>query len=452
MPTEHPIRITVEVDGDARLFTAESDDGSPAHVYRLPGAGQGEYLDFFAQAAEDLGTRIPRNREPGALPPATTPHQSLLTAALSPGILYGYGDPAVLWVPEERAWYMVVTSNDAPDAFPICRSSDLIDWEHVGFVFPQAAKPEWAQDGPTVSDFWAPELHKVGNEYLVCFCARERDRSLSIGIARATNPGGPFTTSPTPLLRGGVIDAHIFVEADGRALLFWKEDSNGIWPRLLAAMFVTDPDLVETLFTSPEDRRTGDLVASIWRWAVDQPPMEQFFILQPLMEAVVERYAEVRMRLARLGTEHAERILTAMHTRILAQRLDPAGPSLIGEPQLVLVNDREWEGHLIEGPWVHEHAGRFYLFYAGNDFSTEHYGIGVAVADHPFGPYRKMDEPLMRSDADWTGPGHPSVAPGPDGKPQLFYHAFRPGEAAYKAFRALLTTELSFQADGVKLA
>ena len=82
--------------------------------------------------------------------------------------------------------------------------------------------------------------------------------------------------------------------------------------------------------------------------------------------------------------------------------------------------------------------GRYWLFYAGNDFSTPAYGIGVAVADHPLGPYIKQGEPLLQSTREWTAPGHASVAPGLDGRPQLFFHAFHPGTGGYNAFRALL--------------
>ena len=40
--------------------------------------------------------------------------------------------------------------------------------------------------------------------------------------------------------------------------------------------------------------------------------------------------------------------------------------------------------------------------------------------------------------------GHASVAPGLDGQPQLFFHAFHPGTGGYNAFRALLTVGLKF--------
>jgi hypothetical protein len=137
-----------------------------------------------------------------------------------------------------------------------------------------------------------------------------------------------------------------------------------------------------------------------------------------------------------------------MSTPIYAQRLDDEG-NLVGEDRIVLTNDQEWEGHLIEGPWVTCQQGRYWIFYAGNDFGTPAYGIGVAVADHPLGPYVKQTEPLLKSSKTWWAPGHASVAPGLDGSPQLFFHAFFPGSGGYNAFRALLTTPLTFDREEV---
>ena len=72
------------------------------------------------------------------------------------------------------AWWLVATSNDAADAFPILCSDDLAEWRLSGFVFPQGAAPAWTLTGENRADFWAPELHRVGGEYWLCFTARER--------------------------------------------------------------------------------------------------------------------------------------------------------------------------------------------------------------------------------------------------------------------------------------
>jgi hypothetical protein len=187
--------------------------------------------------------------------------------------------------------------------------------------------------------------------------------------------------------------------------------------------------------------------------------MVQFFALQPLIEAAAEDLAGFERRLdavrGELGSGERrllDEIRGALRTRIYAQRLSPDARRLTGEPAVILENDQAWEGHLIEGVWITQHAGRYVLLYAGNDFSTSRYGVGAAVADAPLGPYRKADVVFLRSTDAWWGPGHPSVAVAPDGRPHIFLHAFRPGQVGYKAFRALLAAPLSFAGGQVAIA
>jgi hypothetical protein len=453
------LQVVAHAEGQQRLF--ELSSGRFAKSYRLPGADQQSYLDFLSEAARDFGLRNPDNREVAPDLPPETQLRPLLTRPISPDIRYGYGDPCVVQAADpvtgRPAWWMTCTSNDAPDVFPILRSDDLVDWRLEGFVFPRGRAPSWALTGEDQADFWAPELHRLGEAWWVLFAARRRDRELAIGLAKGPSPKGPFTPDPEPLLDGDVIDPHLVVCSDGRLLLFWKEDSNAVWPRQLAALMANDPALADALFEAEADRRTAAFSAAVWPWAQEREPMEQFFILQPLIEAVTSDYAAFAARLADRAQTHPdkasplEEVMAALKTRIFAQPLSADGLRLVGERQVVLQNDQPWEAHLIEGAWISEHAGRLYLFYAGNDFSTAHYAIGAAVADDPLGPWRKTG-PLLRSSRDWIGPGHPSAAPGPHGEPWLFLHAYAPGDVGYKAFRALLGARLKFGPEGPSLA
>jgi hypothetical protein len=453
--------VEAREEGDGRIFAVNGRE------YRTEGSGQGDYACLYAELARNFGTRLPHAFAPPAEHPEPDPRwRPLIVENLSDRIHSGYGDPAVLKT--DQGYVLVATSNDAPDAFPILRSDDLRHWEHKGFVFPQGHEPGWTARGRKVADFWAPELARVGDEYWLCYTARKANNALAIGLAKAPTPFGPFadlgrpliaghevntTGAPEddgkPLLSGGVIDAHFLIDDDGGRYLFWKADTNGVWPRPLAMLLRDNPGLVERLFESEEDRRTAAFAAAIVSWANLRRPMERFFLMQPLIEAALANWAQVRGALVECGLAAA--IVDAMRTPIYAQRLSEDGSELIGERHIVLANDQEWEGHLIEGPWVTRQQGRYWLFYAGNDFSTPAYGIGVAVADHPFGPYVKQAEPLLRSTRQWVAPGHASVAPGLDGEPQLFFHAFLPGTGGYNAFRALLTTRLRFTEGSVEL-
>jgi hypothetical protein len=466
------VRISAAAPGVARVFEIHASDSagesSLTREYLLGAVAHGSYLELFAAIARDFGIRVPRNRQPISAPTFEAPLRPLLTRNLSPDILYGYGDPAVLRVEgaggeEPARYYAVVTSNDARNAFPILRSPDLEQWVATGFVFPAGQKPKWAAEGDNVSDFWAPEMHLVDGEFRMYFAAREREgHALSIGYAHARSPEGPFTALEAPLLRGNVIDPHLLVDRTGTAFLFWKEDTNDVWPSLLNDLLFEHGDLIPLLYTREDDRRTALLLQSMWPWVRGLGPMERFFAQQVLIEATTSDFAGLRSRLSGLLASDSPPLLAqaraqiaavrdALTTLIYAQTLSPDGTSLTGERAVVLENDQEWEAHLVEGVWVTQHDGRYYLFYAGNDFSTAQYGIGVAIATSPLGPYRKMSEPLIRSTAQWSGPGHPSVAVGPDGRPRLFLHAFHAGRAGYKEFRALLSAPISFEPDRVVL-
>ena len=461
---EFSVNPSAEGEGFRILVEAE---GKPLDFF-IPTATQQDFSLFFRELAAAFGTRVPHVFADTVEHPAPSMRwRPLLTENVHPQILVGYGDPAVLKT--DDGWWLVATSNDAPDAFPILHSADLEHWEPRGFIFPAGQEPAWAAKGRNMADFWAPEMEKAGDEYWTVFTARQASNALAIGLARAPSPRGPWADNGAPLitgkpvnttglgydasqpqLSGGVIDSHLFIDEDGAKYLFWKDDTNSIWPRPLAMLLRQHPDLIDKLFAGQADRRTAAFAAAIVPWANVQRPMVRFFLMQPLIEAALANWSRVREALIEFGL--AGTIIEAMTTPIRAQRIADDGRSLLGESTLVLCNDLDWEGHLIEGPFVTRQEGRYWLFYAGNDFSTPSYGIGVAVADRPLGPYTKQGEPLLRSTREWLAPGHASVAPGLDGRPQLFFHAFHPGTGGYNAFRALLTVGLSFGRDRVDVA
>jgi hypothetical protein len=456
--------IVPHSEGDGFRFDVGAEGQFRSYV--VPTATQQDFNLFFRELARDFGTRMPHVfTRASDHPPANFPWRPLLTENVDPKIMVGYGDPAVL--KRDDGWWLVATSNDAPDAFPILHSPDLEKWEWKGFIFPSGQEPAWAARGRNTADFWAPEMAKIGDEYWTVYTARQANNALAIGLARAASPLGPWkdngvplvTGKPVnttglgfdpnqPLMSGGVIDSHLFVDKDDERYIFWKDDTNGIWPRPLAMLLRRHPALIDELFSSQADARTASFAAAIVEWANAQRPMTRFFVMQPLIEAALDNWQKVRAVLVEFGLGAAI-IVEAMTTPIRAQRISHDGRSLIGENQIVLANDQDWEGHLIEGPFVTRQQGRYWLFYAGNDFSTPAYGIGVAVADHPLGPYTKQGEPLLKSTREWLAPGHASVAPGINGKPQLFFHAFHPGTGGYNAFRALLTVGLEFTRERV---
>jgi beta-xylosidase len=260
-----------------------------------------------------------------------------------------------------NTYYMACTGGGG---YPLRRSTDLVNWQRIGSVMPTAAnRPAWA-----ASDFWAPELHKVGSTYVAYFSARHTNGVFAIGAATSSVPQGPYQARPTPLLQTaspGVIDAHFFEAPNGTRYLLWKPDSNAI----------------------------------------------------------------------------------GQQTSIRIQPLTSDGLSLTGSPTTLLVNDRAWEGNLIEGPWMIHRNGFFYLFYSANGYASPNYAIGVARATSPTGPFTKRATPILVTRGAWAGPGHGSVVVGPSGDWVHVFHAWQAGNVGQAPGRLVLVDRVTFEND-----
>jgi beta-xylosidase len=150
----------------------------------------------------------------------------------NPVIRGDYPDPTVVRV-GGNYWAATTTGGWAPH-FALLRSRDLVNWEHVGYLFKQ--KPAWAK-----GDFWAPELISDGGRVLLFYTARrdegpKKRGTLCVAVANARTPAGPYTDRG-PLVceiteRGGVgsIDPFYVRDERGRPFLIWKADGNDAEP------------------------------------------------------------------------------------------------------------------------------------------------------------------------------------------------------------------------------
>ena len=96
--------------------------------------------------------------------------------------------------------------------------------------------------------------------------------------------------------------------------------------------------------------------------------------------------------------------------------------------------------HTLEGPCIHEHAGRYYCFYSGGRWENETYGVDYGVADSLLGPYSDAGNEsgprvLRTVQGKVIGPGHNSIITGPDGETDyIVYHAWDSGLKARRMF------------------
>ncbi|MDR0938807.1 MAG: arabinan endo-1,5-alpha-L-arabinosidase [Mediterranea sp.] len=79
------------------------------------------------------------------------------------------------------------------------RSKDLVQWEFVGWAFPEIPKEavEWVRanaDGHGAVNIWAPYIIPYGDKYRLYYCVSAFGRKASyLGLAEASSPEGPWT-------------------------------------------------------------------------------------------------------------------------------------------------------------------------------------------------------------------------------------------------------------------
>src|SRR4051812_43574542 len=100
---------------------------------------------------------------------------------------------------------------------------------------------------------------------------------------KGTQSRRAIRTSERPILRSNRIDPHVFAKSNGELYLYWKEDSNGIWPQMLSDLLSLEPDIICELFDIPEHQRTACFISTLAPWTMTLDPMERFFVHQPLL-------------------------------------------------------------------------------------------------------------------------------------------------------------------------
>lgn len=119
-------------------------------------------------------------------------------------------------------------------------------------------------------------------------------------------------------------------------------------------------------------------------------------------------------------------------------RCDQPWERLPLEPRYEELNRRfgygEWERFhaetgTTEGPTVLKRHGKYVLFYSANDFRSPDYCVGVAVADAPRGPWRKLQAgpALWREQSGLNGTGHGDAFVDRDGALWYVFHAHNSG-------------------------
>lgn len=278
----------------------------------------------------------------------------------NPVIPGDHPDPSIIRVGKD--YWATCTSSAWGPLFPLLHSRDLVNWEQTGAVLTH--RPEWA-----TGDFWAPEISEFHGKFFVYYVARQHNRRLSVAVATADNPGGPYTDrGPIIAQEDGSIDPAPVIDTNGIRYLIWKEDGNS----------------------------------------------------------------------------------QGKPTPIWLQRLSDDGTKLTGEPHELIHNDADWEGGVVEGPFILRRGDWFYLFYSGNGCCGPgcNYAMGVARSHSLFGPWQKNPlNPILTANDLWKCPGHGSIVQDSRGRYFLLYHAYSISGMIFTGREGMLD-EVTFGADG----
>jgi hypothetical protein len=111
----------------------------------------------------------------------------------------------------------------------------------------------------------------------------------------------------------------------------------------------------------------------------------------------------------------------------------PAGPYRMQGVVLTGDGGSAWDSGGMHNECLIEAEGKYYLYYIGQRGNGEwwdhrnHQRVGIAVADHPSGPWKRLDAPLIEPKPGHLLTGTPNVFRRPDGLYQMVYKTVTDG-------------------------
>ena len=136
-------------------------------------------------------------------------------------------------------------------------------------------------------------------------------------------------------------------------------------------------------------------------------------------------------------------------TPIWIQEMNEERTALLGQKKEIMRNDAAWEANLVEGVSIRKHGDYYYAFYAaaGCCGAACTYGVGVARAKSPLGPWEKYGRnPVLTNTKEWTCPGHGTPVE-KDGRFYFLYHGYDKAESIFTGRQGLLI-EYKVTSDG----
>jgi beta-xylosidase len=142
-----------------------------------------------------------------------------------------YTNPVALNLPDpfvirHDGVYYAYGTNAPGEGYRVLSSPDLVHWQDRGFCFHKTDR-SWGRE-----NFWAPCVLEKDHSFYLFYSSMGKvgpdgsRMSHRISVAKSDSPLGPFVDLKAPLLDIGkaTIDAHAFIDDDGRAYLYYALD------------------------------------------------------------------------------------------------------------------------------------------------------------------------------------------------------------------------------------
>ena len=147
-------------------------------------------------------------------------------------------DPVIL---QENGTYYMYSTGIIGHGVELRTSTDMVSWNYVSSFATQhddelKTSEVMAATGNGMTNIWAPDVVKVGDEYWMFYsCSASGSRNSCIALAKASNPQGPFTydgiviqTSNSTASNMNAIDACIEYDQEGRMWMAYGSFFGGI--------------------------------------------------------------------------------------------------------------------------------------------------------------------------------------------------------------------------------
>lgn len=380
-------------------------EGSPTGYYFTYGPTVAYGSQTASQPVGSASANVTVTGAIASLAPATTYHYRAVATSRA-GTSYGadqtftttgyyqnpvfsaaaFPDPFVLDNGGGHADYWAFATGDL---FPVLHSSDLVNWSSAGTAM--TARPTWVVPGPGDWHPWAPSVLQssapcpgsaAGGCYVMYYVGLSAQLHVNcIGIATASDPGGPYTDQGP-----------------------------------LSLTNPTDPSAPP--LGCADDTGQGNIDPS---WFIDPSGQPYLYVSTDFACTSGSCSLQPTISVIPLSSD-------------LVHAAGPRTPLFSGDPGT-------WEQTglttpTVEGPSVTLHNGTYYLLYSGGNWRGA-YGMGYATATSPTGPFTKSpSNPILSEAPDVLSPGGgDQLVTGPHGGLWMLYAARTSSHAEPRTLR-----------------